>query len=162
MKPLLTILAIWALTSCSETPQSVIKTDDNLTANIKLILEKYEKNDLDVSGYYADSVICKLNNTTFTGYHNLKSGLQAQHDVLYDNIKIDDLYIHTNYFVDGEKWTRAWFNWIATGKTTGNDYVNRVHFDYKWENGKIVEFLAYFPEKGEAEEIAAYSKASKN
>jgi hypothetical protein len=27
-------------------------------------------------------------------------------------------------------------------------------------NGEIVEFLAYFPEKGEAEEIAAYSKAS--
>ncbi|MDA8628596.1 hypothetical protein N9M15_00105 [Bacteroidia bacterium] len=48
-----------------------------------------------------------MNNTTFTGYHSLKSGLQAQHDVLYDNIKIDDLYIHTNYFVDGEKWTRA-------------------------------------------------------
>ena len=67
--------------------------------------------------------------------------------------------MHTNYFANGEIWSNAWFTWTGTGKTTGDDYSNRGHFDYKWENGKIVELLAYYSENAEAKEAKAYSEA---
>jgi len=71
------------------------------------------------------------------------------------------LYVHTNYFADGEIWTNAWFTWTGTGKTTGTDYSNRGHFDYKWEDGKIVELLAYYSETAEMTETAALKAATK-
>ena len=43
----------------------------------------------------------------------------------------------------------------GVGKTTGEEYTNRAHFDYKWENGKIVELLAYYSEYADLKESAA-------
>ena len=63
--------------------------------------------------------------------------------MLYDNIKIKDLYVHTNYFANGEIWSNVWSTWTGTGKTTGKEYSLPTHFDYKWENGKIVEMNCY-------------------
>jgi ketosteroid isomerase-like protein len=48
------------------------------------------------------------------------------------------------------------------GQTTGQEYSNRGHFDYKWEDGKIVELLAYFDETSENNEIAAYTASLEN
>ena len=88
-------------------------------------------------------------------------GFQAHHDVLYDNITIEDLYVHTNYFTSGDIWSNAWFTWKGTGKTTGEEYSNRGHFDYKWEDGKIAILQAYYSEYAEQNEAAAYA-ASQN
>lgn len=161
MKNLLMLLLVVTLVGCSnQSKQSIIKTDDELSANIEYLFEKYVDNDFDVSEYYADDIVCKINNIEFSGYDNLIPGFKAHHDILYNNINIEDMYIHTNYFADGEIWTNAWFTWTGTGKTTGNEYSNRGHFDYKWEDGKIVELLAYYSETAEMTEAAAYEAAN--
>lgn len=161
MKNLMMLLLVVTLVGCSnQTKQSIIKTDDELSANIEYLFEKYVDNDFDVSEYYADDIVCKINNIEFSGYDNLIPGFKAHHDILYNNINIEDMYIHTNYFADGEIWTNAWFTWTGTGKTTGNEYSNRGHFDYKWEDGKIVELLAYYSETAEMTEAAAYETAN--
>ena len=146
-----------ALLGCADNNQSVIKTDDELSSNIKYLMEKYEKNEFDVSELYADDMVSRINNMELQGYDNLMPGFKAHHDFLYENIKINDLYVHTNYFADGEIWSNAWFTWTGTGKTTGEEYSNRGHFDYRWEDGKIVELLAYYSESAENNEIAAYT-----
>ena len=159
MKQLLTIFLCISLLGCDEKKQSVIKTDDELSSNIKFLLEKYVKNEFDVSELYSKDLISRINNMEINGYDNLIPGFKAHHEILYNNINIKDLYVHTNYFANGEIWSNAWFTWTGTGKTTGDDYSNRGHFDYKWENGKIVELLAYYSENAEAKEAKAYSEA---
>ena len=159
MKQLLTIFLCISLLGCNETNQSVIKTDDELSSNIKFLLEKYVKNEFDVSELYSKDLISRINNMEINGYDNLIPGFKAHHEILYNNINIKDLYVHTNYFANGEIWSNAWFTWTGTGKTTGDDYSNRGHFDYKWKNGKIVELLAYYSENAEAKEAKAYSEA---
>ena len=161
MKQLLTIFLCVLLLGCNETNQSVIKTDDELSSNIKFLLEKYVKNEFDVSELYSKDLISRINNMEINGYDNLIPGFKAHHEILYNNINIKDLYVHTNYFANGEIWSNAWFTWTGTGKTTGDDYSNRGHFDYKWENGKIVELLAYYSENAEAKEAKAYSEKLK-
>jgi hypothetical protein len=79
--------------------------------------------------------------------------------MLYDKIKIKDLYVHLKYFSKGEIWSNVWSTWTGTGKTSGKEYSNRTHFDYKWENGKIVVVQGYFDESIEKMEIAAYTEA---
>ncbi len=161
MKNLITLLLIIGFVGCTnQTKQSIIKTEDDLTANIQLLLESYVNNEFNLSDYYADDVVCKINNLEFSGYDNLIPGFKAHHDILYDDINIDEVYVHTNYFSDGEVWSNAWFTWTGTGKTTGNMYSNRGHFDYKWEDGKIVELLAYYSETAEMTEMAAYNAAT--
>ena len=114
-----------------------------------------------MTDYYTDDVITRINNLEISGYENLMQGFQAHHDVLYDNIIVEDLYVHTNYFTSGEIWSNAWFTWKGTGKTTGEEYTNRGHFDYKWEDGKIVILQAYYSEYAEQNEAEAYA-ASQN
>tara|TARA_A200000113_G_C8678221_1_gene294655 strand:+ start:127 stop:615 length:489 start_codon:yes stop_codon:yes gene_type:complete len=159
MKQLLTILLCISLLGCNEAKQSVVKTDDELSSNIKMLFEKYENNDFEVSQYYIDDVISRFNNTEITGFENLAAGFKAHHDMLYNNIELKDVYVHTNYFASGEIWSNAWLTWTGTGKTTGKEYSNRAHFDYKWENGKIVVVQGYFDEAIEKKEIAAYTEA---
>ena len=159
MKQLLTIFLCISFLGCNETNQSVIKTDDELSSNIKFLLEKYVKNEFDVSELYSKDLISRINNMEINGYDNLIPGFKAHHEILYNNINVKDLYVHTNYFSNGEIWSNAWFTWTGTGKTTGDDYSNRGHFDYKWKNGKIVELLAYYSENAEAKEAKAYSEA---
>tara|TARA_B100000941_G_C28486644_1_gene545384 strand:+ start:1056 stop:1547 length:492 start_codon:yes stop_codon:yes gene_type:complete len=162
MKYLFSIIFCLLFTGCTEKKQSIIKTDDELTSNIKLLFEKYVNNDFDVSQYYSDNLISRINNTEILGYENLTNGFKSHHEILYENINIKDVYVHTNYFADGEIWSNAWFTWTGKGKTTGEDYSNRGHFDYKWEDGKIVELLAYFSEYAEINEAEAYAEAQKS
>ncbi len=111
MKHLYVIMFSILLMSCNETNHAVVKVDDELSSNIKLLIEKYVENDFDVSDFYTDDVVTRINNLEFTGYENLMQGFQTHHDVLYDNITIEDLYVHTNYFTSGDIWSNAWFTW---------------------------------------------------
>ena len=159
MKFLYTIILSVLLLSCANTNQSVVKSDDELSSTITLLFDKYVANDFEISDYYANDVIARVNNQELNGYENLIAGYKAHHELLYDNISIDELYVHTNYFSDGEVWSNSWFTWSAVGKTTGEKYINRAHFDYKWENGKIVELLAYYSEYADLKESAALQAA---
>jgi len=162
MKYLYTLLLCTVLISCTNTNQSVIKTDDDLSAQIKLQYENYAANDFSFSEQYSEDVVAKINNIIIEGKDDLMTGWKSHHEILYSNINIEDVYIHTNYFSDGRVWTNAWFTWSGVGQTTGEQYVNRGHFDYRWEDGKIVELLAYFDETQENSEVAAYTASTEN
>ena len=162
MKFLYTILLSALLIGCTNSNQSVIKTDDDLSAKIKLQYENYAANDFSFSDQYSENVVARINNTVIDGKNNLMTGWKSHHEILYVNIDIEDVYIHTNYLSNGNIWTNAWFTWKGKGQTTGQEYSNRGHFDYKWEDGKIVELLAYFDETSENNEIAAYTASLEN
>ncbi len=48
MKYLYTIILSILLISCNESNHAVVKVDDELSSNIKLLIEKYVENDFDV------------------------------------------------------------------------------------------------------------------
>ena len=146
MKYIYSILLCTIFLGCTNSNQSIIKTEDDLSSNIKNGFESYASNDFSFSDQYSEDVVSRINNMVIDGRDNLMSGWKAHHDLLYKDINIQDVYVHTNYFNNGEVWSNAWFTWNATGQITGEEYSNRGHFDYKWEDGKIVEVLAYFSE----------------
>ena len=74
--------------------------------------------------------------------------LFASHHTIFNNIKIEDRYQHTNYFKEGEIWTNSWFTWIGTGNKTGIRYSNVAHLDWKWEKGKVIQMQFYFDPTG--------------
>ena len=161
MKYIYTTLICFLFFGCSTSSQSIIKSDDELTAKIVSSFESYKSNDFTFFDQYSDDVISRINNTIIKGKDNILNAWKSHHDFLYQDINIEDLYVHTNYFADGTIWSNAWFTWTGKGQTTGTDYSNRGHFDYKWEDGKIVEVLAYFSETVDNTEIAAYTANTK-
>ena len=157
MKYIYTTLICFLFVGCSTSNQSIIKSDDELTASIVSHIESYQANDFTFFDQYSEDGISRINNIVIDGKDDLLNGWKPHHDFLYENINIEDLYVHTNYFADGTIWSNAWFTWTGKGQTTGDNYSNRSHFDYKWEDGKIVEVVAYFSETIENTEIAAYT-----
>jgi len=73
--------------------------------------------------------------------------LDLSHKPLKSDISIEDQYAHTNYFSGGNIWTNHWFTWSATANETGEKLQIRAHFDYKWEDGKIVIAQAFFSDR---------------
>jgi hypothetical protein len=57
MKYLYTILLSALLIGCTNSNQSVIKTDDDLSAKIKLQYENYAANDFSFSDQYSENVV---------------------------------------------------------------------------------------------------------
>ena len=70
-KGIYTITLSALLLSCANTNQSVVKSDDELSSTINLLFEKYVANDWELSEYYADDVIARVNNQELNGYENL-------------------------------------------------------------------------------------------
>ena len=81
---------------------STVKTDDELSAKIELLFDKYIQNEWDVMDLYAEDVVCKINNVEFSGRDNLMGGFKMHHDALYSNIAIKDMRIQSEYWSDGE------------------------------------------------------------
>ena len=142
------------------TGQSVVSTDDERSAEIELLFDKYVLNEWDVMDMYAENVLCKINNVEFSGRDNLMGGFKMHHDALYNEIAIDDASIQTEYWSDGSVWSRAWFTWTGNGQTTGESYSNRGHFSYKWQDGVIAELHGYWSEDVQNAEAAAYAAAN--
>ena len=142
--------------------QSTVRTDDELSAKIELLFDKYIQNEWDVMDLYAEDVVCKINNVEFSGRDNLMGGFKMHHDALYSNIAIKDMRIQSEYWSDGEIWSRSWFTWTGDGQTTGDSYSNRGHFGYKWEDGRIAELHGYWSEDVQNTEAAAYAAANAN
>ena len=53
--------------------QSTVRTDDELSAKIELLFDKYIQNEWDVMELYAEDVLCKINNVEFSGRDHLLS-----------------------------------------------------------------------------------------
>ena len=101
----------------------------------------------------SDNAVVYLNNSKMDG-KTVKEIFKSHH-TMFNDIEILDGYAHTNYFKDGDTWTNKWFTWEGTGNKTGVRYSNRCHFDYRWENGKIVEMLIFADNTALNMELAA-------
>ena len=101
----------------------------------------------------SDDAVVYINNTKMDG-KTVKAAFK-QHHTIFNDIDISENYAHTNYFSDGEVWTNNWFTWNGTGNATGLRYSKKAHFDFKWENGVVVQLQCYFDPTGLNMELEA-------
>ena len=155
---MLIILASFMFVAC-EQPTSenagVIKRTDDLSAKVLDLAKEYQNNSYELSReLYSDTVQTRFNSTTIDGLSDLIDGWKQQH-VVFSDIKMSNPYVHTNYFSNGGIWSNFWFTWSATSNATGNQLEIRAHFDYKWEDGKIVISQGFFADEEFNKEMAA-------
>ena len=155
---MLIILASFMFVAC-EQPTSenagVIKRTDDLSAKVLDLAKEYQNNSYELSReLYSDTVQTRFNSTTIDGLSDLIDGWKEQH-VVFSDIKMSNPYVHTNYFSNGGIWSNFWFTWSATSNATGNQLEIRAHFDYKWEDGKIVISQGFFADEEFNKEMAA-------
>ncbi len=157
-KIMLIILASFMFVAC-EQPTSenagVIQRTDDLSAKVLDLAKEYQNNSYELSReLYSDTVQTRFNSTTIDGLSDLIDGWKQQH-VVFSDIKMSNPYVHTNYFSNGGIWSNFWFTWSATSNATGNQLEIRAHFDYKWEDGKIVISQGFFADEEFNKEMAA-------
>ena len=155
---MLIILASFMFVAC-EQPTSenagVIQRTDDLSAKVLDLAKEYQNNSYELSReLYSDTVQTRFNSTTIDGLSDLIDGWKQQH-VVFSDIKMTNPYVHTNYFSNGGIWSNFWFTWSATSNATGNQLEIRAHFDYKWEDGKIVISQGFFADEEFNKEMAA-------
>ena len=165
-KILLVALVSFTLFSCNK--GITVSFDDPKSQAILSAYDSYMENDAAaIESLYSEDAVVFLNSLdSIPIQENVKN--LAMHHELFDNISLSwgDGENERTAFVQTSSYptidvTLAWFTWTGTGKTTGEDYSNRGHFDYKWENGKIIELQAYYSESAETNEANAYAEAQK-
>ncbi len=157
-KIMLVILASFMFVACEEPTSEnagVIQRTDDLSAKVLDLAKEYQNNSYELSReLYSDTVQTRFNSTTIDGLSDLINGWKQQH-VVFSDIKMSNPYVHTNYFSNGGIWSNFWFTWSATSNATGNQLEIRAHFDYKWEDGKIVISQGFFADEEFNKEMAA-------
>jgi len=155
---MLVILASFMFVACEEPTSEnagVIQRTDDLSAKVLDLAKEYQNNSYELSReLYSDTVQTRFNSTTIDGLSDLINGWKQQH-VVFSDIKMSNPYVHTNYFSNGGVWSNFWFTWSATSNATGNQLEIRAHFDYKWEDGKIVISQGFFADEEFNKEMAA-------
>ena len=147
------LLTIPTLTFCQKSAGLLSRVDD-LSVIAKELGPDYASNKHTLwDKTLSDNAIVRLNNTVMDG--KTAKEIFKSHHTIFNDIEILDAYAHTNYFKDGNIWTNTWFTWEGTGNKTGVRYSNRCHFDYRWENGKIVEMLIFADNTALNMELAA-------
>ena len=79
MKYIYSILLCIIFLGCTNSNQSIIKTEDDLSSNIKNGFESYASNDFSFSDQYSEDVVSRINNMVIDGRDNLMSGWKAHH-----------------------------------------------------------------------------------
>ena len=157
-KIILIILVSFMFAACEQTTSEnagVIQRTDDLSAKVLDLAKEYQNNSYELSReLYSDTVQTRFNSTSIDGLSDLVDGWKQQH-VVFSDIKMSDPYVHTNYFSNGGIWSNFWFTWSATSNATGNQLEIRAHFDYKWEDGKIVISQGFFADEEFNKEMAA-------
>ena len=155
---MLIILASFMFAACEQSTSEnagVIQRTDDLSAKVLDLAKEYQNNSYELSReLYSDTVQTRFNSTTIDGLSDLIDGWKQQH-VVFSDIKMSNPYVHTNYFSNGGIWSNFWFTWSATSNATGNQLEIRAHFDYKWEDGKIVISQGFFADEEFNKEMAA-------
>ena len=155
---MLIILASFMFAACEQSTSEnagVIQRTDELSAKVLDLAKEYQNNSYELSReLYSDTVQTRFNSTTIDGLSDLIDGWKQQH-VVFSDIKMSNPYVHTNYFSNGGIWSNFWFTWSATSNATGNQLEIRAHFDYKWEDGKIVISQGFFADEEFNKEMAA-------
>jgi len=157
-KIMLIILASFMFVACEQPTNEnagVIQRTDDLSVKVLDLAKEYQNNSYELSReLYSDTVQTRFNSTTIDGLSDLIDGWKQQH-VVFSDIKMSNPYVHTNYFSNGGIWSNFWFTWSATSNATGNQLEIRAHFDYKWEDGKIVISQGFFADEEFNKEMAA-------
>ena len=163
MKKLLSILLMSVLIcSCSDQQQStaIVKSDDELTLNVKKLLKVYIENDFSLwEELLSDDCEVLFNNISLDK-KSVIAGVSQDH-ILFKSIEVTDDYAHTNYFKNGQIWTNHWFSLTFIGNFTGETTNTRAHTNLKWENEKIVRFQVYYDPTFQIKEATAMSDMSK-
>tara|TARA_B100000886_G_scaffold172966_1_gene118400 strand:+ start:1261 stop:1755 length:495 start_codon:yes stop_codon:yes gene_type:complete len=160
-KIMLIILASFMFAACEQPAgdnAGIIQRTDDLSAKVLDLATEYQNNSYELSReLYSDTVQTRFNSTAIDGLSDLIDGWKQQH-VVFSDIKMSNPYVHTNYFSNGGIWSNFWFTWSATSNATGNQLEIRAHFDYKWEDGKIVVSQGFFADEEFNKEMAAAMK----
>ena len=163
MKKILSILFLSVMAfSCSTQQQStaIVKSDDELTLNVKNLLKVYVENDFTLwEELFSDDCEVLFNNIPLDK-KSVIAGISQDH-TLFKSIEVTDDYAHTNYFNNGQIWTNHWFSLSFVGNFTGETTNTRAHTDLKWENGKVVRFQVYYDPTFQIKEATAMSEMSK-
>ena len=158
---MLNILASFMFAACEQPAgdnAGIIQRTDDLSAKVLDLATEYQNNSYELSReLYSDTVQTRFNSTAIDGLSDLIDGWKQQH-VVFSDIKMSNPYVHTNYFSNGGIWSNFWFTWSATSNATGNQLEIRAHFDYKWEDGKIVVSQGFFADEEFNKEMAAAMK----
>jgi len=161
-KIMLIILASFMFTACEQPAAEnagIIQRTDDLSTKVLDLATEYQNNSYELSReLYSDTVQTRFNSTNIDGLSDLIDGWKQQH-VVFSDIKMSNPYVHTNYFSNGGVWSNFWFTWSATSNLTGNQLEIRAHFDYKWEDGKIVVSQGFFADEEFNKEMAAAMKS---
>ena len=157
MKNFIYLFSIFLVFSCAQTNEEnagTIKRTDDLSVKVMDLAKEYQQNSYELTRQvYSDTVQVSFNSVSSDGLANLIAGWEQQHEVFSD-ISMTDEYVHTNYFSDGNVWSNYWFTWSGTSKVSGNELKIRAHFDYKWDEGKIVVAQVFFAEEEFNKEMA--------
>ena len=157
MKNFIYLFSIFLVFSCGQTNEEnagTIKRTDDLSVKVMDLAKEYQQNSYDLTRQvYSDTVQVSFNSASSDGLATLIAGWEQQHEVFSD-ISMTDEYVHTNYFSDGNVWSNYWFTWSGTSKVSGNELKIRAHFDYKWDEGKIVVAQGFFADEEFNKEMA--------
>ncbi len=175
MKKFLILMISVGILSCAnnKTEQvSTIKIKDEKAQKISKMMESYVNNNFDSSIISEDAKI-KFNQLemTKTDFENLVT----THHAMFNEISFPEGWMETvNYigadvknaggkYADdyGSTWTSHWSDWTAVSKISGDTISNHCFFGYKWENDKIVEVSAIFPDEAFNKELAMFMEANK-
>ena len=150
---LLSLLALIAF-SCSSPTNGVVTTFDDEKSNaIREHYQNYLKNEVPaLQSLWSPDLKIYMNSVEASTVTDISDLITVQHEV-FENISMsfnydegsDDLgvWVQTiNYpAMNGNPAatiTQTWFNWSATGKSSGNTITIPVHISFEWADGKIV------------------------
>ncbi len=157
--------------------KSILRTKDEISKKVIKYFDSASDADLEYAeSFFGNDVEVMINKIKVNGKKAYIERLTKIQKVLFKDMKFIDLHVHTNYFSDealasngktfGDLrpktiWSNAWADLQAVGRITKKNVTFPIHFDFRWENGKVVEMLAYYDPTVMNEEIAAFEGSRK-
>ena len=157
--------------------RSILRTKDEISKKVIKYFDSATDGDLKYAeSFFGNDVEVMINKIKVNGKKAYIERLTKIQKVLFKDMKFIDLHVHTNYFSDealasngktfGDLrpktiWSNAWAELQAVGRITKKKVTFPIHFDFRWENGKAVEMLAYYDPTAMNEEIAALEESKK-
>ena len=151
---------------------STIKIKHEKAQKISEMMKSYIENNFD-SSIISDDAKIKFNQLEMT--KSDFEDLVNTHHAMFSEISFPEGWMETvnyagndvknaggKYAEDyGSTWTSHWSDWTAVSKISGDTISNHCFFGYKWENDKIIQISAIFPDEAFNKELAMFMKANK-
>ena len=141
-----------------------ITFDDEKSNAIRAHYQNYEANNVEgLQALWSSELELYPNSTEAIGVAEISDFVNAHHENFSD-IKLTwgeeddgiDVWVETASYDNGFTVTQTWFNWVATGKNSGDSYNVPFHITFVWdENGKIAQEYHFGVDQLEKEMAAA-------